>query len=327
MRTAVTGATGFIGRHLLRALRRRGWSAACLVRRKEAEAELRADGWEVVAGHLEDEGALRELTDRTDIVFHVAGLNAGSGRELARVNVAGSERLGRAAHLAAAARIVYVSSLAVSGPSRRSHPLDRADVTAPISAYGQSKADGERAVMESGVPFTIVRPPIVYGPYDRELLRVFRWALKGSVPMVGDGGQELSLVYAADLGEALVAAAERPATLNRTYHVADPDVVVQRDLLKAIGIALGRRVNLFPLPAALARIALELNGWIAQLSGRRTMLSGDKAAELLAPAWTCVSREFARDARWSAATPLAAGLAATAAWYRESGWLFAKRIP
>jgi nucleoside-diphosphate-sugar epimerase len=178
--------------------------------------------------------------------------------------------------------------------------------------------------MESGVPFTIVRPPAVYGPFDRELLRVFRWALKGSVPMIGDGSQELSLVYAADLGEALVAAAERPATVNRTYHVADPAVIVQRDLLKAIGIALGRRVNLFPVPPAVARIALELSGWAARLTGQRTLLSGDKAAELLAPAWTCTSREFERDARWSAATPLAAGLAATAAWYRESGWLFAK---
>jgi nucleoside-diphosphate-sugar epimerase len=326
VRSAVTGATGFVGRHLLRALRRRGWSAACLVRRKEAEAELRDDGWDVVAGHLDDEDALRELTARTDVVFHVAGLTAGSGRELQRVNVAGSERVGRAAHRAAAARIVYVSSLSASGPSRPGQPLDKADRTAPVSAYGQSKADGERAIMESGVPFTIVRPPAVYGPFDRELLRVFRWALKGSVPMIGDGGQPLSLIYAADLGEALVAAAERPATLNRRYHVAHPDVILQRDLVKAIGAALGRRVNLIPLPAAVARIALELSGWASRLTGQRTLLSGDKAGELLAPAWTCVSREFERDARWSAATGTTAGLAATAAWYRESGWLFAKRI-
>jgi nucleoside-diphosphate-sugar epimerase len=324
VRTAVTGATGFLGRHLLRALRRRGWSAACLVRRKEAEPELRADGWDVVAGHLHDDGALRELTAYADIVFHVAGLTAGGTRELQRVNVDGSERVGRAAHRAAAARIVYVSSLAASGPSRAGQPLDKADRTAPVSAYGQSKADGERAVMESGVPFTVVRPPTVYGPFDRELLRVFRWALKGSAPMIGDGSQQLSLVYAADLGEALVAAAERPATLNRTYHVAHPDVVSQRELLKAIGTSLGRRVNLIPVPGAAARIVLEVSGWIGQITGRRTLLSGDKADELLAPAWTCSSREFEKDARWKAATGLAAGLAATAAWYRESGWLFAQ---
>ena len=326
MRTAVTGATGFIGRHLLRALRRRGWSAACLVRRKEAEAELRDDGWDVVAGDLEDDDALRELTARTDVVFHVAGLTAGSGRELQRVNVAGSERVGQAAHRAAAARIVYLSSLAVSGPSRRGQPLDAADRAAPVSAYGKSKADGERAVMESGVPFTILRPPAVYGPFDKELLRVFRWALKGTAPMIGDGEQQLSLVYAADLGDAMVAAAERPSTLNRTYHVAHPDVIAQRELIKAIAAALGRRVNLFPVPAPVARVVLELSGWASRLTGQRSLLSGDKAAELLAPAWTCVSREFERDARWSAATALTPGLAATAAWYRESGWLFARRV-
>ena len=327
MRTAVTGATGFVGRHLLRALRRRGWGATCLVRRREAEAELRADGWDVVAGNLDDEGALRDLVARTDIVFHVAGLTAGNTRELTRVNVEGSERIARAAHRAAAARIVYVSSLAASGPSRPGQPLDEADRPAPVSAYGKSKAHGEQMVMESGVPFTIVRPPAVYGPFDRELLRVFRWALKGTVPMIGDGGQQLSLVYAADLGEALVAAAERPATLNRIYHLAHREIVTQRELLKAIGGALGRRVNLVPLPSALARIVLEVSGWAGRLTGRRTVLTGDKAAELLAPAWTCLSREFERDARCSPATGLTAGLAATATWYRESGWLLAKRIP
>jgi nucleoside-diphosphate-sugar epimerase len=297
------------------------------VRRKEAEAELRADGWDVVAGDLHHDPALRDLMARTDIVFHVAGLTAGSAGALTRVNVEGSERVGRAAHRAAAARIVYVSSLAASGPSRPGEPLDIAGRPAPVSAYGRSKADGEQAVMESGVPFTIVRPPAVYGPFDRELLRVFRWALKGTVPMIGDGAQPLSLVYAADLAEALVAAAERPATLNRIYHVAHRDVVSQRELLKAIGAALGRRVNLVPIPSPVARLVLELRGWAGRLTGRRTMLSGDKAAELLAPAWTCLSREFERDARCSPATGLTAGLAATAAWYRESGWLFAKRIP
>ncbi len=327
MRTAVTGATGFIGRHVLRALRRRGWGATCLVRRKEAEPELRKDGWDVVAGDLADEDALRELVARTDLVFHVAGLTGGSARALARVNVDGSARVGRAAHRAAAARIVYVSSLAASGPSRRGEPLDKADRSAPISEYGRSKAEGERAVMESGVPYTLVRPPAVYGPWDRGLLRLFRWALKGSVPMIGDGGQPLSLVFGGDLGEALVAAAERPATLNRVYHVAHPEVVTQRELIQSIGRALGRRVNLFPVPSGLARVVLELGGLASRLTGQRTPFTGDKASELLAPAWTCLSREFERDARWAAATALAAGLATTATWYRESGWLLAKRIP
>lgn len=325
MRAAVTGATGFVGRHLLSALRRRGWSATCLVRRKEALAGLRDDGWDVVLGDITDEGALRDLAERTDVVFHAAGLTAGSGRELQRVNVAGAERVGLAAHRAAVARIVSVSSLAVSGPSRRGQPLDAADRAAPLSPYGQSKADGERAVMESGVPFTIVRAGVAYGPFDRQFLRLFRWALKGSVPMIGDGSQPFSPLFGPDLGDALVAAAERPATLNRTYHLAHAETVVQRDLLRGIGAALGRGVTLIPLPAALARVALELNGWTSRLSGRPSLFSGDRAAELVAPAWTCLSREFERDARWTARTGLTSGLEATAAWYRESGWLFAKR--
>lgn len=323
MRTAVTGATGFVGGHLLAALRRRGWGAACLVRRREAEAPLREDGWDVVRGHLHDDDALRDLMAGTDVVFHLAGVMAGSGGDLQRVNVDGTARVARAAHRAAVARIVYVSSLSVSGPSQPGRPLGSVGVAAPVSPYGRSKRDAEVAVYESGVPFTIVRPALAYGPGDRGLLRVFRWAWeRGSVPVVGNGRQELSLVNGPDLGEALVAAAARPATLGQTYHVAHREVVTQRRLVEAVGAAVGRRVNVVPVPPALAWLALSVSGLVVR---RNDVLAGARAAEVMAPAWTCDPSEFEQDARWAATVAVRDGVTQAGAWYAQAGWLRARR--
>jgi len=161
----------------------------------------------------------------------------------------------------------------------------------------------------------------VYGEWDREVLKVFKLARAGLAPVFGDGSQELSVIYAGDLAAALVAAATVPATARRVYYAAHPDVTTSRELVRAIGRAVGRQPRIVPLPGPLARALLWTIGSIAHLAGRATLLSGDKAAEFLAPAWTCRPDALARDAGWRAATDLETGLRRTAAWYRKEGWL------
>jgi len=169
--------------------------------------------------------------------------------------------------------------------------------------------------------WTIVRPPTVYGEWDREVLKVFRFARTGLAPVFGDGSQQLSVIYAGDLAAALVAAATAPATRNGVYYAAHPVVITSRELVRAIGRAVGREPRIVPLPRPLVRCLLWTIGSIAHLAGRATVLSGDKAAEFLAPAWTCLPDALARDAGWRAETDLETGLRRTAAWYRREGWL------
>jgi nucleoside-diphosphate-sugar epimerase len=169
--------------------------------------------------------------------------------------------------------------------------------------------------------WTIVRPPTVYGEGDREVLKVFKLARTGLAPVFGDGSQELSVIYAGDLASALVAAATAPAAANRIYYAAHPAVITSRELVRAIGRAVGREPRIVPLPGPVARGLLWTIGSIAHLAGRATLLSGDKAAEFLAPAWTCRPDALARDAGWRAETDLETGLRRTAAWYRKEGWL------
>ena len=322
MRVALTGATGFVGSHLAEALLGAGHSLACLVRSPARAAALRDAGCTLVEGGLEDEAALRRLVEGAGVLHHVAGVIAArSPAEFERVNRAGTFALARIAREAGVGRLVYVSSLAVSGPTVPGRPLEEADRDQPVTAYGRSKQAGEQAVRASGVAFTIVRPPAVYGPRDRELLRVFQLARRGFAPLLGDGSQELSFVHARDLARALVAAGDSAKTEGRTYHAAHPETLTQRAFVQAVAAAQGRSVRALPLPAPLVRGALWTSGLVARLLGRATVLSPDKAPELLAPAWTCSSEALARDAGWRAAIPLAQGLPETAEWYRQAGWL------
>jgi nucleoside-diphosphate-sugar epimerase len=319
---AVTGAGGFVGSHLVDALRGRGEQVRCLVRARTAAERLAALGCEVVSGNLEDAACLARLVEGCATVFHVAGALAASSKvDLLRVNRDGTARLARAAREAGVGRLVYVSSLAVTGPAVRGTAPDETGRPRPVTPYGRSKQAGEEAVAASGVAFTILRPPVVYGPRDRQVLRLFRLARRGVVPVLGDGRQELSLVHAADLADALVAAAGCATAAGRTYHAAHADVHTHEQLARALGRAVERSVTVVRLPAALVRPLLALTGAAARLAGRVTLLAPDKAEEFLAPAWTCSSEALFRDAGWRAQIALDDGLAATARWYAGEGWL------
>jgi nucleoside-diphosphate-sugar epimerase len=227
-----------------------------------------------------------------------------------------------AARAAGVRRVVYVSSLAGSGPSTRGVPLPDASVCAPVTPYGRSKIAGENVVREAGVPFTILRPPAIYGPGDRQFLPAFSLARRGFAPVLGDGYQEISLIHVRDLADALIAAGLAAATENKTYHAAQPGFVTQRQLFAAIGRAMGRaHVRIVPVPKAVVTVVLHVVGALADLTGSGTVLRPTKAPELFAPAWTCSSAPLLADAGWTARIDLEAGLAETAAWYREQRWL------
>jgi nucleoside-diphosphate-sugar epimerase len=291
--------------------------------RSPAKAErLRALGCALVPGDLEDEAALEALVDGRERVFHVAGIIAArSHDEFLRVNRDGTARLARAAARARVARLVFVSSLAVTGPSRPGEVRLEESGDGPVTAYGRSKQAGERAARETGVPLTIVRPSAVYGPGDRSFLPLFRAAARGIVPLLGDGSQELTLLHVRDLASALVAAGESPATLERTYHAGHPTPVTQRALVAAIGRAVGREARPVCIPAAVVRPLLGVAGRVSRALGRAPLLDGDKAHELLASGWVSSSEALRRDAGWVARIPLDEGLAETARSYREAGWL------
>jgi len=321
----VTGATGFVGAHLVQALLARGDVVTCLVR---SPAKAAALAWppavRLVRGDLNDRAALAAGCAEADVVFHVAGQLAGRDLDhFLAANRDGTARVLEAAGTAARPprRFVYVSSLAAGGSTVPGHPIDESRPPAPVTDYGRSKLAGETLVRAAPFPWTIVRPPVVYGEWDRELVRVFRFARRGVAPVIGDGTQELSVIYAGDLAAALIAAATATATAGHLYYAAHPSTITSYGFVDAVGRAVGRRPLIVRLPGPLARGALWIVGSLASLAGRDTLLTADKANEFLAPAWTCSSEALSRDAGWRAVTDLESGLARTAAWYRTEGWV------
>lgn len=331
MRAFVTGATGFVGSHLVEALLKDGHEVVCLVRDPaKATRVLGERPVRMIVGNLFTSEALDQGCRRADLIVHVAGLIAARNpQEFHAVNAGATARLVETASRVAPElrRFIYVSSLSAAGPTRRGHPLSESEPPRPVSQYGRSKLAGEDAVQSGGVPWTIVRPPTVYGPRDTETLRAFRFARFGVVPEYAEPDQELSFIHVEDLARAIIAATA-PACEGRIYFACHPEIATWREAMTAIfaaaRAALGKPPGpprFVPIPAPLTVSILWLLGTAARLAGRATLLSRDKAAELLAEAWTCTPAALTGDAGWRAAIDLQAGLPGTAQWYAHHGWL------
>jgi 2-alkyl-3-oxoalkanoate reductase len=322
MKALVTGATGFVGSHLIEALRRRGDDVTALARSATKAAALGPLGVRVVPGDLHDRAALQRAVEGQDVVYHVAGaIAARNEADFLAANHDGTLHVTEAAARAAVGRLVFVSSMAAAGPTDRGRPLRGDEPPRPVTAYGRSKLAAETAVRASPLPWTIIRPPMVYGPRDQEVLKVFRLARLGLAPVLGDGTQELSAVHGADLADALVAAGTSTAAVGRTYYACHPEVFTGAELARAVGRAMGRRPAVIRVPAAVGRGVLMVTEAAARLTGQTTILTVDKANEFFQPAWTGDPEPLTRDSGWRAVRNLETGLAETYAWYRAARWL------
>jgi nucleoside-diphosphate-sugar epimerase len=322
MKALVTGATGFVGSHLAETLRRRGHQVTALARSSRKAEALTSEDVRVVAGDLHDVAALDRAAAGQDIIYHVAGVVAARDEaDFMRANRDGTRNILDAAERSGNPRFVLVSSLAAGGPSRRGSPLTGSETPHPVTAYGRSKLEAEQVLRGSRLRWSIIRPPVVYGPRDREILKVFRLARLGIAPVFGDGSQELSAVHASDLAQALVAAGESAATIGGTYTACHPEVFTSAELGQAVARAMSRSVTTIRIPSPVGRALLSLTGAGARLMRQVTILTTDKANEFFQSAWTGDPGPLTRDTGWHATYDLERGLTDTYQWYREAGWL------
>lgn len=279
---------------------------------------------ECVPGDVTRPADLVRAVADVDEVYHLAArLTARSEREMLETNGRGTRHLVDAARRAGVRRFVHVSSLAVAGPGDAAAPRTEARDGAPVTWYGRSKALAERVVRGAAgpMPFTIVRPPVVYGPRDRGLLSMFQTVAKGIRPLLGRQPKHYSWVYGPDLADALVVLGRHPATVGRTYYACHPEVTTMEAFLDAVAAAIGRRGLTVALPDAFVRLLATVADLGAQVTGTPGMLTRDKTHELEPAAWVCSPAAARADAGWTAPTPIAVGVPATVAWLREAGWI------
>ncbi|SCW39606.1 Nucleoside-diphosphate-sugar epimerase [Sphingobium faniae] len=302
LRIAMTGATGFVGAETLDQALEAGHQLSALTRRAQPpRARLK---W--VPGSLEDAAALDTLVRDADAVIHIAGVvNAPDRAGFETGNARGTMAVVDAMRKRGVRRLVHVSSLAAREPG--------------LSDYGWSKERAERQVKASGLDWTIVRPPAIYGPGDREMLELFRMAKRG-VMLLPPGGR-LSVIEVGDLARLLLALiGETEMSLTQTYEVDDgaPQGWDHQDFGQAIGRAVGRPVRTMATPAWLLGAGARMDRFFR---GKGAKLTPDRVRYFCHPDWVATTGQCPPKTLWAPQVPTEKGLQATVEAYRAKGWL------
>lgn len=308
---ALTGATGFVGGHIMDQAVKAGHRVRALTRRPQ---EPRA-GVEWLSGAIEDDDALIALAKDTDAVIHCAGIvKASRSEDFFTINAKGVSRL--------------LDAIVESAPGKDFHFLMLSSLAARqphLSPYAMSKHHAEELVRARNPEFawTIVRPPAVYGPGDMEILKLFRSMKRGFAPVAGGENNTFSLIHGRDLARCVLAALNHPAAHGALIEPDDnkAEGYTIHDVAKAAEPVFGREIKPLEVPETVLHSLAFFNELGAILTRRAPMLSRHKVREMAHPDWVVDPATLKAIPHWRPEISLDQGLAETIAWYRERGLL------
>ncbi len=328
MTILVTGGSGFLGSHVIEQLSQAGRSVRALVRRSSDTKFLRTlSNVELFDGAVDDRASLERAVDGVEAVVHSAGLvKARSLEEFMRVNARGTENLldvcvPRSGELK---RFVQISSITVGGPSDAYGNAVRVDATPrPVTDYGRSKLAAELAVLskKDQLKVTIIRPPAIYGPRDREILAFFKSIKLGVLPLLGSSQSKLSMTFGPDCARACVRAIDADVPSGSIFAVDDGAVHTMAELISEAESAMGKRAFLrIPLPRRVVEAAALMSESYGKLTNKAMMLTRDKCNELF-DQWVCDGEPARTQLGLSPSVSFSQGVKQTVDWYRTAGWL------
>ncbi|MGA9117814.1 MAG: NAD-dependent epimerase/dehydratase family protein [Bacteroidota bacterium] len=326
MKILVTGATGFIGSHLVGLLLSKGHQVRCLVRKSSNLVWLKDLSVEYVYGDMFDDAALRQAVAGVHYVYHSAGLTkAKTQEEYYQANSEGTRRLLQATAEVAPGlqRFLHVSSQAAAGPSPTRMPIDEAVDPHPITTYGRSKFQSELEcrAFDGKVKYTICRPPVVYGPRDKDVFEFFHTMSRGLQPMVGMQDTYVSLIHVRDLVRGLVMAAESERSIGQTYFISSTGVYSWKELGNITREALGKSALRLRIPVFGIYTVSAVAEVLARFSTKPALLNLEKARDMVQRYWTCDAAKAKKDFGFEQEISLPDGVIDTVRWYRANGWL------
>jgi nucleoside-diphosphate-sugar epimerase len=313
---AITGATGFLGRYIVRAFAGSGWRVRILARQPIDHPQLAGLQLEVVMGDLSNRQALRTLVDGADVVVHAAGLiKARNPAAFEAVNVRGTANLAHAIEeRGVTARVLLVSSMAAREPE--------------LSAYARTKRAAEQLLMT--VPnrrctLSIVRPCAIYGPWDRETLTIFR-AVDYHIflrPRIAHG--RIAVIHAADAAAAIVVLCEQ-SSHDSLFELTDErtEGYSWEEIVGTAETAMNSKALVIPLPGPAVRAAAAVSLAAAKLLRRTPMFTPGKAREILHADWGSTPKSQPPRSLWRPEIGLVQGFRDTVNWYRDRRWLAAR---
>ena len=316
----ITGASGFVGSHITQRFVEAGYRVRCGVRSSSSARWLEhlELEWHVI--DFADSRTLRASLRDVDIVVHAAGVTrARDARSYHTMNTQGTVRLAEAAHCEGVRRFVFVSSLAARGPdssATEAHGHDH-----PVNHYGESKLHAEKRLREvnKGLEVVVLRPPAVYGPRDKDILPMFKMARAGILPTPLGAGL-LQFIFVTDLADATLAAATASVGFG-PFAVAEATKYSWSEVSRMMARAYDRTVRTVRLPPSVFIGAGWLAEGIAKFRGALPKYDIRRSRDLAIYSWTCDPEPAADAMGWRAQVELPEGIARTAAWYREQGWL------
>ena len=313
---AITGATGFLGRYIVRAFADRDWRVRILARQPIDHPQLSGLPLDVVSGDLSNPQALRILVNGADVIVHAAGLiKARNAAAFETVNIEGTANLARALEeRVVIPRVLLVSSMAAREPS--------------LSTYARTKHAAELlllAAFDRQCDLTIVRPCAIYGPWDRETFTIFR-AIDYHIflrPRIAQG--RIAVIHAADAAAAIASLCEQGPS-HSLFELTDErtEGYSWDEIVGTAEIALNSRALVIPLPGAAVRAAAAVSLAAARLLRRTPMFTPEKAREVLHADWGSRVESQPPRSLWRPAIGLAQGFRDTVRWYRDRHWLAAR---
>lgn len=324
MRVMVTGATGFTGGHLARALKNRGHEVRALVRDPAKAVSLEREGILAVAGDLTDADAVRRAADRCDVVYHIAAVYREAKHPdeyYRRINVGGTKNVADAVERGEAGRLVHCSTVGVHGDVRQI-PADESAPFAPGDIYQRTKVEGEVLVRDriaAGLRGVIFRPLGIYGPGDRRFLKLFKTIHDGTFRMIGSGDVLYQMTYVDDLVQGIILCGEHPRALGHTYILGGPRYTTIRELTDAVSRAVGTPIKRGHIPVPPLMVAATICEWLCKPLGIEPPLYPRRLDFFLknrAFSITKAQRELGYQPRMD----LDEGLRTTFEWYRTAGW-------
>ena len=325
MKALVTGGTGFLGSHIVETLIERKFQVKCLVRNHQKIKWLEGLDVEIVTGDCSEKKSLSAAVKDVDYVYHSAGLVRGlTVDELYEVNVKGTAKLLEAVfeNNPGIKKFVHVSSQAAAGPAVEKKALDEHAAPDPVSHYGFSKLLGELEVLKykEKFPVTILRPPSIYGPRDKDILAFFEYVKKGYFPLPKDD-RFINITFVTDIADGIIAAGLSGNTAGKTFFLGDDTVYSWEDLANI----LIKTVNPKAKTMKVSKIVFLLSAFAEELKSRTSkkpaVVSFDKLKELGQKYWLFSSESAKREFGFNPKISLEKGIEITYNWYLKKGWL------
>lgn len=326
MRALITGATGFIGSHLAEELNKKGYSLRCITRKTSSLNWIKSLQIECIVGDYDDPMLLQKAVTDVDYIYHSAGVTkAKTKAEYFKGNHLVTRNLLTAAMTfnPNLKRFVQISSQAAVGPSINGKPIDEQTPFHPITTYGVSKMEAEKECLKltSNLPITIVRPPAVYGPRDKDIFEFFNTMNKGLQPMIGFKKTYVSMIHVKDLVNGIILAGENKKAIGQTYFISSEQFYHWKQIGDLTASIMNKKVVQINVPRFVVYTIAFFSEAASIFSSKPALLNIEKAKDITQDYWTCSAEKAKRELGYRESLTLEDGIRDTVKWYRNNNWL------